>query len=65
MTDMFPETLPDARIKPALGELRREIGMREHLYPKWVAEGRMKAVVADRQLSALKGALELIEELTR
>ncbi|MEQ8504621.1 MAG: hypothetical protein RIB80_04795 [Rhodospirillales bacterium] len=62
MTDLFPDTVPDARIKPALTELRREIAMRERLYPQWVQQGRMVQAVADRQIAALKGALDLILE---
>lgn len=59
--EMFPETVPDERLTEGLKELRREISMRQQLYPKWVAAGRMKQEVADRQLGRLKGLLEYLE----
>lgn len=43
--------------------VRREIGMRESVYPRWVAAGRMGEVKAQRQLDAMKAVLETLEGL--
>lgn len=44
-----------------LNELRREISMRERLYPNWVRTGKLKKGTADLRLNALKEALRIIE----
>lgn len=35
----------------------REIGMRKHVYPGWVAKGKMKQDKADHELAAMESAL--------
>lgn len=47
-------------LKEAATELRRELGMRQRLYPGWVASGRMTQAEADRQIARLEVALEHI-----
>jgi hypothetical protein len=37
--------------------VRREIAMRERVYPKWVSAGRMKAEAAKRELDAMRAIL--------
>ncbi len=37
--------------------LKREVAMRENVYPKWVASGRMTQVNADREIRVLKAVL--------
>lgn len=43
--------------------VRREIGMRERVYPKWVSAGRMKQDVADREIAAMRAVLATLETL--
>ena len=43
--------------------VRREIGMRERVYPKWVTGGRMKQEAADRELAAMRAVLATLEAL--
>jgi len=43
--------------------VRREIGMRERVYPKWVSAGRMKQDAADRELAAMRAVLTTLETL--
>jgi hypothetical protein len=45
-----------------LGELRRELAMRERLYPGWVADKKMPREKANRQVAVLKAAIAKIEE---
>lgn len=39
-------------------ELLRELEYRRSVYPKWVAAGRMKPDVADRQISLLEAMVD-------
>ena len=43
--------------------IRREIGMRERVYPKSVSAGRMKAEAAERELAAIRAVLETLVSL--
>ena len=42
-------------------ELRREIRARERVFPKWVADGRLKKEVAARRLEILRVELKEVE----
>ncbi len=37
--------------------LKREVAMRERVYPKWVQSGRMKQAEADKEIRVLKAVL--------
>lgn len=41
-----------------LTAVKREIKMRERVYPRWVAEGRMKADQAEREIAVMKAIAE-------
>lgn len=41
--------------------VRREIGMRERVYPKWVGAGRMKKETASHEISAMTAVLRTLE----
>jgi hypothetical protein len=43
--------------------VRREIAMRERVYPKWVNAGRMKADAAEREIAAMRAVLETLSFL--
>ncbi|MBF6560523.1 MAG: hypothetical protein IVW56_09550 [Candidatus Binataceae bacterium] len=43
--------------------IRREIALRERVYPKWVAAGRMKQEAADRELATMTAVLVSLEAL--
>ena len=43
--------------------LRRELGYRERVYPRWVRAGKIKADDAEYQLAAMKAALESLRKL--
>jgi len=42
---------------------RREIGMRERVYPNWVKAGRMRPDKADAELLAMRAILATLESL--
>jgi len=37
-----------------IAELRKEITMRKRVFPRWVADGRMKQADADRRIAILE-----------
>jgi len=43
--------------------VRREIAMRERVYPKWVSAGRMKHDDAHREIAAMQAVLTTLEAL--
>lgn len=45
-----------------LAELRRELGMRRSLYPRWVAQGKLTQATADHRIEAIERTIEIIEE---
>ena len=45
--------------------VRREIAMRERVYPKWVAAGKMKLDMADREIATMKAVLETVIRVER
>lgn len=44
-----------------IAEVKRELGQRRRLYPRWVGEGRITKEGADRALSRMEAALATIE----
>ncbi len=57
MADLFPLTLDDQ-----IACVKREIGMREFVYPRRVADGKMKQDKADHELAAMKAVLATLIE---
>lgn len=45
-----------------LDELRRELALRQRLYPAWIAKGTLAGPKAERQLAVIKAAIVRIEE---
>ena len=45
----------------ALAELKRELGMRKGVYPRWVSAGRMTTDEAARRLRNLERAISDLE----
>lgn len=41
--------------------VKREIALRERVYPKWVAAGRMKQQAADHEIAAMRAVLATLE----
>ena len=49
-------------ITDAIKELKREIALRERVYPKWIASGRLNKELAEKQMARMKAALQFLEE---
>lgn len=43
--------------------IRREIGMRERVYPRWVSTAKMTPKRADEEIAAMKAVLATLVEL--
>ena len=48
-------------IEPALGELQRELSVREHCYPRWVTEGKLSRIDAKDRMSRQIMAVEIVD----
>lgn len=46
-----------------MAELKREITLRERLYPRWVQDRKLSQATADRQLEAMRSALATLERM--
>lgn len=57
--DLFPAaSTADVTTARKIEELERELRLREKVYPRWVAAGRLQAVEAEARLLALRAILE-------
>lgn len=45
--------------------VRREIRMRDQVYPRWVAAGKLKQEKSDHEIAAMKAVLATLEGLDR
>ncbi len=43
--------------------VRREIKMRQDVYPRWVGKGKLRQAEADYQIVAMQAVLETLEQL--
>jgi len=55
--------VPSISFADQIACVRREIAMRERVYPKWVNAGRMKAEAAERGIAAMRAVLETLLSL--
>lgn len=45
-----------------LQELRRELAMRQKVYPDWIKQGKLSIKRAEFRIQALQEAIEILEE---
>ena len=62
MADPVP-LIPTSRLETLIRCARREVGMRERVYPGQVAAGRMTQARADQELAEMRGILSLLTGL--
>ena len=58
MTDLLAPTLDEEIVC-----VKREIAMRERVYPGWVRNGRMKLDRADREIEVMRAVLARLERI--
>ena len=56
---------PDYLLTDLLAEVDREIKMRQHVYPRRVAEGKMAQTSADRQIALMQGARHVLLQVLK
>ena len=54
-----------ANLAQQIACVKREIAMRERVYPRRVADGKMKQQDADREIEAMRAVLETVEKVER
>ncbi len=45
--------------------VKREIALRERLYPRWIVGGRLRRADAEREIATMKAVLETLADLQR
>lgn len=45
--------------------VKREISMRERVYPKWVGSGKMRSDKAAHEINAMKEVLATLEQIAK
>lgn len=55
------ESVPQFSIEQQLAEVRREISLRETVYPDWIRRGRLHADRADRQIALMRAVARTLE----
>lgn len=62
--DLFPAaTVADIPLEDQIACVEREIRMRERVYPRRVADGKMQQHTADRELLAMQAVLATLQGL--
>jgi hypothetical protein len=56
MADLFPISIADQ-----IACVEREIKMREHVYPRWVGQGKMTKDKADREIAVMREVLTTLQ----
>ncbi len=52
--------MTDIPLAQQIACLKREIAMRQRVYPKWVESGRMKLDMAEREIATMTAALHTL-----
>lgn len=52
-----------ASLSEQVDELRRELGVRERCYPKWIQEGKLSRTDARDRLERLRAALHTVQKV--
>lgn len=61
MTDMLSDALPPVPIADQIAAVERELEMRRRVYPRWVANGKMKQGTADEEIRRMEAVLATLE----
>jgi hypothetical protein len=55
--------MSEISIDRQIAAVRNEISLRRHVYPRWVAGGRMTQEEADRRIAEMEAVRETLERL--
>lgn len=59
-SSVLDEDLSDVTHEQMISAVKRELAMRDRVYPQWVANGRMKQDEADRERRRMRAVLKLL-----
>lgn len=62
MSDVLTEDLSDVTTADMVASVKRELAMRERVYPNWVASGRMKHEGAQVEMRRMRAVLKVLLE---
>jgi hypothetical protein len=62
MADLFGGALPIDHAAQ-LEEVRRELALREKVYPRWIENGRLSAAMAKRQIETMQAVLVSLHDV--
>lgn len=51
----------DLGLEAQLTEARRELAMREGVYPRWIDDGKITARLADRRIRLMQAIIETLQ----
>lgn len=52
-------------LEEQIKEVKRELGLRERVYPRWIAAKKLWPDDADRHMAAMRAALETLHEVAQ
>jgi hypothetical protein len=58
MPDLFAGAIP---LSDQRAEVEREIKLRQRVYPRWVADGRLTEAKSERQIAVMQAVLATLE----
>ncbi len=58
-------TTPTPTLPAAIAEVRREIALRQRVYPRWIERRKLTQQKADWQIACMKLALANLEDLAQ
>lgn len=58
MGTLNPTAVP---LPEQIAEIKREIGLRQRVYPRWIESGKLKRAAADHQMAAISSVLATLE----
>lgn len=55
---VLDEDLSDVTLAEEIADVKRELAMRERVYPRWISAGKLNQAKADRQLRVMRAVLK-------
>ena len=52
-------------LQEQLAEVRREIALRERVYPRWISQGKLEPTKAQRKLATLRAVADTLARLAK
>jgi hypothetical protein len=63
MSDLFPDAPQQVSLDDQIACVKREIGFREHVYPRRIKASQMTQALADRELGRMRAVLHTLEKV--